>query len=139
MAAHKELIMTKSLQRKASTGRRVAVLVAAITTTAILAGTSVVVLSYDVAAIRPHSATFERLLKRMMHASVRAQARTVSVPRDLDLRDPALAERAIGHYSVACAPCHAAPGESAAPWMFLYPPPPKLTELAAVEQWSDPE
>ena len=46
----------------------------------------------------------------------------VEIPVGTDLRDPTLAERAFGHYSVACTPCHGAPGVDAAPWLLLNPP-----------------
>jgi mono/diheme cytochrome c family protein len=74
-----------------------------------------------------------------MELSVRHHARDVTVPAGVNLRDPALAERAIGHYSVACAQCHAAPGHPAAPWMVLYPAPADLTTTETVSQWTDAE
>lgn len=74
-----------------------------------------------------------------MEVSVRHHARDVTIPAGVDLRDPALAERAIGHYSVACAQCHAAPGHPAAPWMVLYPAPADLTQAETVAQWTDAE
>jgi mono/diheme cytochrome c family protein len=58
-----------------------------------------------------------------MEASIRAHAEDVVIPECTNLEDTNLAERAIGHYSVACAQCHAAPGHPAAPWMVLYPAP----------------
>jgi mono/diheme cytochrome c family protein len=94
---------------------------------------------YDVASTRPHSSVVEWVLQRTMQHSVRLQASDVSVPAGIDLRDRALGERAIGHYSVACAPCHSAPGEAAAPWMVLYPAAPDLTRAEVVAQWSDSE
>lgn len=95
--------------------------------------------SYDVGATAPHSAPVEWALRRGMVTSVQAQARAVSIPAGVNLRDPQLAERAIGHYSVACAQCHAAPGHPAAPWMVLYPAPADLTKAETVGQWTDEE
>jgi mono/diheme cytochrome c family protein len=86
-----------------------------------------------------HSAPVEWALRRAMEGSVRSRARNVTLPPGIDLGDPRLAERAIGHYSVACAPCHAAPGHPAAPWMVLYPAPADLTRADVVSRWSDAE
>jgi mono/diheme cytochrome c family protein len=74
-----------------------------------------------------------------MELSVRANARDVTIPNGVELRDPTLAERAIGHYSVACAQCHGAPEHPADPWMVLYPAPADLTRAETVSRWSDAE
>lgn len=66
--------------------------------------------SYDVGVTTPHSAPVEWALRRGMEASIRAHAENVVIPDGNKLDDPRLAERAIGHYSVACAQCHGAPG-----------------------------
>lgn len=95
--------------------------------------------SYDVGATAPHSRPVAWALRRGMQTSVRAHAQGVTIPAGVDLRDPRLAERAIGHYSVACAQCHAAPGHPAAPWMVLYPAPADLTQAETVAQWTDEE
>jgi mono/diheme cytochrome c family protein len=95
--------------------------------------------TYDVGATAPHSSLVEWALRRGMETSVQAQAQCVTIPAGVDLRDPQLAERAIGHYSVACAQCHAAPGHPAAPWMVLYPAPADLTKAETVAQWTDEE
>lgn len=95
--------------------------------------------AYDVGVTAPHSQPVERALRGTMELSVRSHARDVTIPAGVDLRDPALAERAIGHYSVACAQCHAAPGHPAAPWMVLYPAPADLTKTEIVSQWTDAE
>ena len=94
---------------------------------------------YDVGVTAPHSKPVEWALRRGMELSVRGNARDVALPGGVDLRDPALAERAIGHYSVACAQCHGAPGHPAAPWMVLYPAPADLTQAESVSRWSDAE
>ncbi len=95
--------------------------------------------AYDVGATSPHSPIVEALLRRGMEASVRSRASGVVIPQGTNLQDPRLAERAIGHYSVACAQCHAAPGHPAAPWMVLYPAPSDLTRPEVVSRWSDAE
>lgn len=95
--------------------------------------------SYDVGATAPHSAPVEWALRRAMGASIRAHAENVVIPDGTNLEDPKLAERAIGHYSVACAQCHGAPGHPAAPWMVLYPAPSDLTRPEVVSSWRDAE
>lgn len=95
--------------------------------------------TYDVGATAPHSPPVEWALRRAMEASVRAHAEDVAIPEGTNLADPRLAERAIGHYSVACAQCHGAPGHPAAPWMVLYPPASDLTRPDVVSRWSDAE
>jgi mono/diheme cytochrome c family protein len=94
---------------------------------------------YDVAATDPHTAPVEWALRTTMESSVRNGAEDVRIPSDVDTRDPALARRAIGHYSVACASCHGAPGAERAPWMVLYPEPANLTRPEVVGRWSDAE
>ncbi len=90
-----------------------------------------------VAATDPHYAPVQWMLETTMESSVRAHAADIEVPESLDLRDSALAERAFGHYSVACTPCHAAPGVDAAPWLVLNPPAEPLIDTA--DRWSDAE
>lgn len=94
---------------------------------------------YNVAATAPHHPFVERLLRSGMERSVARHAAHVVVPKGIDLRNPALAATAIGHYSAACAGCHAAPGQSRAPWMVLYPEPSDLTRKEVVDKWSDSE
>ena len=95
--------------------------------------------AYSVAATSPHSKPVEWAMKETMERSVRAHARSVTVPQNVDLRDPALAKKAFGHYSAACITCHAAPGRGPDPWVVLYPPAPDLTKPAASSRWSDAE
>jgi hypothetical protein len=118
--------------------RRTASLLAAL----VVAGAAAVSIgarSYDVGAVTPHSTPVEWALRQVMKTSVRAHAAGIIIPAGTDLQDPNLAERAIGHYSVACAPCHAAPSHPAAPWMVLYPAPADLTRPEVVARWSDTE
>lgn len=91
----------------------------------------------SVAATDQHWGITQWTLRTTMESSVRASARGITPPDGVDLRDPALAERAFGHYSVACTTCHGAPGEGASPWMVTNPPSPLLVETA--NQWSDGE
>lgn len=91
----------------------------------------------NVAATDPHLAPVEWTLKTTMRNSVRWHARDIEVPTGIDLRDPALADRAFGHYSVACTSCHGGPGIESAPWLVLQPPARPLVESAA--SWSDAE
>jgi len=94
---------------------------------------------YDVGATDGHTRPVEWALRSTMEASVREHAADVTIPDGVDTRDPALAARAIGHYSAACASCHGAPGRARAPWMVLYPEPANLTDAATVDRWSDAE
>jgi mono/diheme cytochrome c family protein len=115
---------------------------ASVLTAAFVAGAGAIALgarAYDVGATAPHSAAVEWALRSGMEASIRAHAASVLIPRGIDLQDPQLAERAIGHYSVACSQCHGAPGHPAAPWMVLYPEPDDLTRPEVVSRWSDTE
>jgi cytochrome c553 len=94
---------------------------------------------YNVAATEPHSAPVEWVLRTVMENSVRRHSRNIKVPAEYDLRDRALAEKAIGHYSAACATCHAAPGRAADPWVKIYPEAPDLTKPEYASRWSDRE
>lgn len=91
----------------------------------------------SVAATDPHYRPVQWVLETTMENSIAAHAADIEVPEGLDLGDPALAERAFGHYSVACTPCHGAPGVDPAPWLVLQPPALPLVETAG--QWSDAE
>lgn len=90
-----------------------------------------------VAATDPHHPGVQWILETTMESSIRAHAADIEVPANVDLQDPKLAERAYGHYSVACTPCHGAPGVDPAPWLVLNPPAGSLVETAAL--WSDAE
>lgn len=91
----------------------------------------------EVAVTEPEPAVVQWMLATTMESSVRNHASDIEVPAGIDLRDPALAQRAFGHYSVACTPCHGAPGIDAAPWLVLDPPARSLEETA--DRWSDAE
>lgn len=90
-----------------------------------------------VAATEPHHPAVQWVLERTMESSIRAHAADIEVPPHVDLQDPQVAERAYGHYSVACTPCHGAPGIDPAPWLVLNPPADSLVDAAA--RWNDAE
>jgi mono/diheme cytochrome c family protein len=117
--------------------RILAVGVAAASAAAVAFGAIVFGGAVTVAATDPHYAPVQWVLETTMESSIRAHASEVEVPPNLDLHDPKLAEQAFGHYSVACTPCHGAPGVDAAPWLVLNPPAEPLVETAA--RWSDAE
>ncbi len=106
-----------------------------------LAGVVVVIFSgfYNVGATDRHIAPVEWVLRMTMENSVRWHARNVQVPGNISFKDPAFAERAIGHYSVACATCHGSPGQGRSPWMVTYPEAPLLTQKEVVARWNDAE
>lgn len=91
----------------------------------------------EVAVTEPEPAVVQWMLATTMENSVRNHASDVEVPAALDLEDPELAQHAFGHYSVACTPCHGAPGIDPAPWLVLDPPARSLVETA--DRWSDAE
>jgi len=120
--------------------RRVSLLLAAAGAAVVVAGIgSAVVFGgvVNVAATDPEPAAVQWMLATTMKSSVRNHASDIVVPDDIDLRDPELAQRAFGHYSVACTPCHGGPGIASAPWLVLDPPARSLADTAA--QWSDAE
>lgn len=94
---------------------------------------------YNVGATDGHTRPVEWVLRKTMENSVRNHASDIKVPAEFDLNSRVLAEKAIGHYSVACASCHAAPGRPADPWMKIYPEAPDLTKRENVAIWSDAE
>lgn len=94
--------------------------------------------SYDVSVRSGHTALVEKALGTLMIRSIRAQARDIVSPVSMDFRDPAVLERAAGHYEQMCRTCHGAPGKKADPWL-LYPPTPDLEEALRDRQWTDAE
>lgn len=90
-----------------------------------------------VAGTDEHLAPVRFILRTTMERSVRAHAREVQVPPNVNLNDRELAQKGYGHYSVACTPCHGAPGQKPAPWMVINPAAPLLVETA--NNWSDAE
>jgi mono/diheme cytochrome c family protein len=124
--------MSRMTLKNALLGVLTLLVVAAGASTAVVYGGMI-----NVAATDRHWTGTEWALHTTMQNSVRRAARGITPPDGIDLRDPALAERAFGHYSVACTTCHGAPGVGASPWMITNPPSPLLVETAG--QWSDGE
>lgn len=140
MCESRESIGAAPRRKVVSCWKRAALAFVGLGVMALLVGITVVGSGwYNVGATSPHSQVVEKLLRYTMEQSVRRQASQVTIPSGIRLEDHALAERAVGHYSIACASCHAAPGEPRAPWMELYPPPPNLTESEVVGSWQDKE
>jgi mono/diheme cytochrome c family protein len=119
------------------TGRQIAFGAAALVIGSGLAAAVPLTGIFTVAGTDSHTAPVRWFLQTTMVQSVRRHARSVEVPRDINLKDPALSQRGFGHYSVACTPCHGAPGVKPAPWMVINPAAPLLTETA--RRWSDAE
>ncbi len=119
--------------------RRAAILSTAAALTLIAALGAAVVFGgiVDVSVTEPEPKIVQWVLSTTMKNSVERHARDIVVPAELDLRDPELAQRAFGHYSVACTRCHGGPGVAAAPWLVLDPPARSLAETA--DEWSDRE
>lgn len=91
----------------------------------------------SVSATEPEPELVQWLLATTMKSSVQNHASDIVVPDGIVLGDPALAQRAFGHFSVACTPCHGGPGIEPAPWLVLDPPARSLADTAA--QWEDNE
>lgn len=91
----------------------------------------------SVAATDGHWPATKWVLHTTMENAVHRAARDITPPEGTDLLDPALAERAFGHYSVACTTCHGAPGVGPSPWMVTNPPSPLLVDTAG--RWTDGE
>lgn len=94
---------------------------------------------YDISATAHHFRPVEWLLRTTMIQSVKFHSRDIVIPENINLMDPLLAEKAIGHYSAACMVCHGAPGEGRSPWVVTYPEAPLLTEATNVSRWKDTE
>jgi hypothetical protein len=93
---------------------------------------------YDVSAKSGHTKLVEKMLGTVMMRSVHAHARDIVSPASMNLRDPAVLEKAAGHYEQMCRTCHGAPGKKPDPWL-LYPPTPDLVDALRDRQWTDAE
>lgn len=92
----------------------------------------------SIAASTGHFAPVGWFLNWTMRNAVARQSLTISVPEDIDLYDPALVQRAAGHFTTGCAPCHGAPGVPQSPVsLSMTPHPPRLAER--VGDWKDRE
>jgi hypothetical protein len=94
--------------------------------------------AYNVAATTGHSRPVAAMLGTLMERSVKTHARNISVPSEMRMDDPALAQRAISGYEAMCRTCHGAPGRKADPWEF-YPPAPDLAATVREHGWTDAE
>lgn len=123
--------MTLSNRQKVLAGTGLLGLGAAVFSLSLFSG------AINVAGTDVHTAPVRWLLKTTMERSVRAHAREVQIPPNVNLNDRELAQQGFGHYNVACTPCHGAPGVKPAPWMVINPMAPLLVETA--KNWSDAE
>ena len=92
---------------------------------------------YNVAATDRHTPAVTWIFRTALENWVHRHAGGIAVPPSVDLRDPALAEQAFGHYNGACVLCHGGPGVKPAPWMEINPAAPDLVQ--AGPRWSDAE
>ncbi|WP_206453615.1 c-type cytochrome [Aurantimonas marina] len=92
----------------------------------------------SIAASSGHFAPVGWFLNWSMRNAVARQSLTISVPENIDLDDPALVQRAAGHFATGCAPCHGAPGVPQSPVsLSMTPHPPRLS--GRIEDWKDRE
>ena len=92
----------------------------------------------SIAASSGHFAPVGWFLHWTMQNAVARQSLGISVPEDIDLSDPALVQRAAGHFATGCAPCHGAPGIEQSPVVLsMTPHPPRLE--GQVGEWADRE
>ena len=117
------------------TWKKIAALLAVGLLGALLVGWSGLV---SIAASSGHYSPVSWFLHWTMRNAVATQAASVSVPDDIDLADPALVQRAAGHFATDCAFCHGAPGVAQSPvTQAMMPPPPRLE--GQVGRWKDRE
>jgi cytochrome c553 len=92
----------------------------------------------SIAASSGHYSPVAWFLHWTMRNAVTTQAMSVEVPEGLNLSDPALVQRAAGHFATQCAFCHGAPGVAqSGVAQAMMPPPPRLEER--VGRWRDRE
>lgn len=92
----------------------------------------------SIAASSGHYGIVGWFLHWTMQNSVDRQSILISVPKDIDLSDPALVQRTAGHFATGCATCHGAPGVPQSPVVLaMTPHPPRLEEN--VGEWKDRE
>jgi cytochrome c553 len=112
----------------------------------VLAGVGAVVLALlvslsglvSIAASTGHFGPVGWFLHWTMGNSVDRQSMLITVPKGIDLADPALVQRTAGHFATGCATCHGAPGVPQSPVVLnMTPAPPRLEEQ--VGEWEDRE
>lgn len=92
----------------------------------------------SIAANTGHFAVVEWFLHTTMRNAVRTQSLPYSLPEGIALDDPALVQRAAGHFASSCSSCHGAPGVAQSPAVLaMMPPPPRLEDQ--VGRWEDRE
>ncbi|MDY8109091.1 c-type cytochrome [Fulvimarina sp. 2208YS6-2-32] len=92
----------------------------------------------SIAASSDHFKPVGWFLHWTMQNAVARQSLGTEVPEDVDLSDPALVQRASGHFATGCAPCHGAPGVAQSPVVLsMTPHPPRLE--GKVGEWKDRE
>ncbi|KQT65762.1 MULTISPECIES: c-type cytochrome [unclassified Aureimonas] len=95
----------------------------------------------SIAASSGHFGPVSWFLHWTMQNAVDTQSLGLDVPADVDLSDPALVQRAAGHFASGCAACHGAPGETQSPVVHaMMPPPPRLEDRVGYgAKWKDRE
>lgn len=95
----------------------------------------------SIAASSGHFGPVSWFLHWTMQNAVDTQSLGIEVPADIDLADPALVQRAAGHFASGCAACHGAPGEEQSPVVHaMMPPPPRLEDRVGYgDKWKDRE
>ncbi|EAU41754.1 putative cytochrome c class I protein, probably cytochrome c4 [Fulvimarina pelagi HTCC2506] len=92
----------------------------------------------SIAASSGHFGPVGWFLHWTMQNAVARQSLGIAPPEDVNLADPALVQRASGHFATGCAPCHGAPGVPQSPVVeSMMPAPPRLEEKVA--EWKDRE
>ena len=122
---------------RASAGKRLALVAAAVV---VLVGAVIVAIYaglYNIAADVPHTQPVYSLFETVRERSVAVRASNIKVPDDLD--DPNRISRGAGQYADMCSVCHLAPGMKRTEMSRgLYPRAPELrrkTDLTLAEQF----
>lgn len=90
---------------------------------------------YSVAASRGHWAVVDWFLHFGLRSSIRTHSAGIETPT---LDHPAMVAAGIGHYEIACAGCHGAPGQTLNPiTLRMLPHPPHLP--ARIDRWDPAE
>lgn len=94
----------------------------------------------SIGASSGHFAPVGWFLHWTMQQTVSRRSWLVDKPDDVDLSDPALVQRAAGHFATGCAPCHSAPGERQSEVVHhMTPEPPQLHVGDQIAEWEDRE
>ena len=94
--------------------------------------------AYNVGASSPHWVIVQKTLHYATVRSVEKHAEGVVLPKGMDLRSLAFAQKSVGDFNEMCVTCHGAPGRKPDPWARgLHPRAPSLTDAAIVGHWTD--